>query len=138
MESVVLPTFGIINIISLSFLANDMKLLNIANTMIYVLSNVGSVLVEADKYNKMVVLSSIMFKLISIVWGIIIGVLVIATPDLFIKCSSISKYECVFTASVLPEFVGAIYIGSSFVSIYFWLSGYNFYRLLIRTQLNPA
>ena len=138
MERGILPTFGIINIISLCFLSNDMNWLNFGNTIVYVVSNVGGILVEADKYNKMLVLSSLIFKMVSIVWGIIVGILVIVTPELFIKCTSMRKYECNFTTSVLPELVGGIYIGSSFVTIYFWLSVYSFYRLLIRTDVNPA
>lgn len=138
METGILLSFGIINIIILNLLDNETKWLNILNTIVYIISSVASILVEADKYNKIVVLGFLMFKMISIVWGIIVGVVIIATPDYFINCTSDNKYECTCTKSVLPEFVGALYIGSSFVSIYFWHSVYRFYRLRLRIDPSPA
>jgi hypothetical protein len=138
MEAWILISFGIINMISLNILNNQIRWINVLNIVIYSLSSLGTVLVEANKYNRIVLLGFLTFKMISIVWGIIIGVAIIATPDLFINCTPVNKYECSFTKSVLPEFVGAVYVGNSLLSIYFWNSIYSFSRLLLKKDLCPA
>jgi len=138
MEAWILVSFGIINMISLNVLNNQVKWINTLNIVIYSLSCLGTVLVESDKYNNIVLLGFLTFKMISIVWGIIIGVAIIANPEFFINCTSVNKYECSFTKSVFPEFVGAVYVGNSLLSIYFWNSIYSFRRLLLKKDLCPA
>ena len=138
MEAWILISFGIINMISLNVLNNQIKWINSLNIVIYSLSSLGTVLVESDKYNNIVLLGFLTFKMISIGWGIILGVSIISTPEFFINCTPVNKYECSFTKSVLPEFVGAIYIGNSLLSIYFWKSVYRFRRLLLKKDLCPA
>ena len=134
----ILATSGIINIITFSFLVHEIEWLYIVNTIIYVLSGVGSVLAEEDKYNTLVVTSSLSFRMVAIVLGIIVGTIIIGTPDLIIPCASVTKYECVWLKSVFAKFVGAIYIGSSFLSTHLWLSGYSFYRWRLRRDENLA
>ena len=138
MGSGILLSIGIVNIISLTMLSSEKHWINILNGIIYIFSSIGSVLLDADRHNKFMVVCFLTFTVISIVWGVILGVVIIAIPDYFINCTKTNKLECNYTKSVLPEFVGAIYIGSSLLSMYFWNSVYSFYRLLSVTDMCRA